>query len=36
LSSIASFMLIRNEGIELNTAIAAQKRAKTAKQAAVH
>ena len=36
LSSIASFMLVRNEGIELNTAIAAQKRAKTAKQAAVH
>lgn len=36
LSSIASLMLIRNEGIELNTAIAAQKVAKTAKEAAVH
>jgi putative MATE family efflux protein len=36
LSSIASFMLIRNEGIELNTAIAAQKMAKTSTQAAVH
>ncbi len=34
LASIASFMLIRNEGIELNTAIAAQISAKTAKEAA--
>ncbi|MGM0395618.1 MAG: MATE family efflux transporter [Bacillota bacterium] len=36
LASIASFMLIRNEGIELNTAIAAQNGANNSKEVAVH
>lgn len=36
LSSIAAFLLVRNEGIELNTVIDAQKRAKISKEAPLH